>query len=310
MNKNDAAWCSYPKVYNIGHPTIAALLDGDVVVQEKVDGSQFSFGVFDGELRARSKGKQLVIDAPEQMFTMAVETARSLAPLLRDGWAYRGEYLQRPRHNGLHYDRTPRQHVILFDVQIGEGAFLGPDALRDEAERIGLECVPSLWRGDGGALKQGSIDEWCNTTSVLGGQRMEGVVIKNYARFAADGKALMGKHVREDFKEVQRKTWKRENPKSGDILERLCDAFRTPARWDKAVQHLRERGDLHGDPRDIGPLMKEVQADIAEENIQEIKDELWRWAKQHIMRASVKGLPDWYKHRLVGQQFNGEGSEQ
>jgi hypothetical protein len=41
------SWHSYPKLYAMGHRAIADLLLDDVIVQEKVDGSQFSFGLFD-----------------------------------------------------------------------------------------------------------------------------------------------------------------------------------------------------------------------------------------------------------------------
>ena len=37
---------SYPKIYSLGHAAILDLLDGRVIVEEKVDGSQFSFGLF------------------------------------------------------------------------------------------------------------------------------------------------------------------------------------------------------------------------------------------------------------------------
>jgi len=33
---------SYPSIYNLGHRYLGDLLDGPVVVEEKVDGSQFS----------------------------------------------------------------------------------------------------------------------------------------------------------------------------------------------------------------------------------------------------------------------------
>ncbi len=72
-------------------------------MEEKVDGSQFSFGIFNGEIKCRSKGAQLVIDAPEKMFIPAVNVVRELAPLLKDGWTYRGEFLGRPKHNTLCY---------------------------------------------------------------------------------------------------------------------------------------------------------------------------------------------------------------
>jgi ATP-dependent RNA circularization protein (DNA/RNA ligase family) len=36
---------SYPSIYALGHRAIRELFDGPVVVEEKIDGSQFSFGV-------------------------------------------------------------------------------------------------------------------------------------------------------------------------------------------------------------------------------------------------------------------------
>lgn len=59
---------SYPKVYALGHPALAGLFDGPVIVQEKVDGSQFSFGLLGQELVCRSHRVQLVLDAPDKMF--------------------------------------------------------------------------------------------------------------------------------------------------------------------------------------------------------------------------------------------------
>ena len=51
------------------------LLDGGVSVQEKIDGSQFSFGVTDGELLCRSRGRQIVIEEVDSLFAKAVDTA-------------------------------------------------------------------------------------------------------------------------------------------------------------------------------------------------------------------------------------------
>ena len=105
---------SYPKVYNLGHPAISELFSDPVVVQEKVDGSQFSFGIIDGELKCRSKGAEIFLDNPEKMFEKAVEAIKELS--LMDGWTYRGEFLRGPSHNTLKYNRTPRHNIILFDT--------------------------------------------------------------------------------------------------------------------------------------------------------------------------------------------------
>lgn len=58
------SWHSYPKVYALGHRALAELLLDEVLVEEKIDGSQFSFGRFGGDLKARSKGCQLNVDYP------------------------------------------------------------------------------------------------------------------------------------------------------------------------------------------------------------------------------------------------------
>ncbi|KKK61001.1 hypothetical protein LCGC14_3018710, partial [marine sediment metagenome] len=228
---------------------------------------------------------------------------------LRPGWTYRAECLHKPRHNVICYDRVPRGHVILFDVDGGEEAYLAHNHKLDEAERLGLECVPLLHVG-----KVDSADELralLAATSVLGGSKVEGVVAKNYRRFAADGHALMGKHVSEEFKEVHKKDWRLRNPNQLDVLEDIVASLRTPARWSKAVLHLRERGELEDGPRDIGPLLKEVNRDVLEEEGEAVREKLFKWAwKKTISRGITRGLPEWYKERLLERQFDGTLQEQ
>ena len=107
------SWHSYPSPKAVGHGMIRHLFLDDVTVEEKIDGSQFSMGVFgpDRELRCRSKGAQLNLYAPEKMFIQAIETAKRLAPLLTEGYTYRCEYLQKPKHNALAYDRIPKDSL-------------------------------------------------------------------------------------------------------------------------------------------------------------------------------------------------------
>ncbi len=213
------------------------LLLDPVIVEEKVDGSQFSFGRFDSELRIRSKGKEMIVDAPEKMFQLAVNLASSLD--LRDGWTYRGEFLSKPKHNALAYDRVPNGNVILFDINTGEEGYLNYEDKQSEANRIGVEIVPLLFTGE---IKSAN-DILCflERTSILGGQKIEGVVIKNYNRFGRDKKVLMGKYVSEAYKEVHNKEWGSANPKQGDIVQRLIDMYRIDTRWEKSVIHLKEK---------------------------------------------------------------------
>lgn len=301
------SWHSYSSIFNMGHKAIAELLKGSVYVEEKVDGSQFSFGVEEsGEIRVRSKGCEMIVDAPEKMFSLAVETVKALAPRLHPGWTYRGEYLRSPKHNALIYKRVPAQHIILFDIETAECAFLPYAEKAAEAARLGLEVVPLLKKGIVASLDE--FRAFLDTESILGGQKIEGVVVKpvGYGLFGVDKKALMGKFVSEAFKEVHSKAWREGNPTSGDMVANIALEYTTQARWQKALQHLAESGIITGSPQDIGALMKEVPEDVKRECETEIKEKLFAFAWPHIARRVAHGLPEWYKELLLKQQFERE----
>lgn len=297
------SWHSYPSIYALGHRVLEPLFTESVRIQEKIDGSQFSFGVFEGELRCRSKGAQLIVDAPEPLFARAVDSARAVASRLVDGWTYRGEYLSKPKHNTLNYNRVPSGHIILFDISDAQEGYLTHDAVGAEAARLGLEAVPQFFEGVWTEGADGLL-ALLEHESVLGGVKIEGVVVKSNTLYGPDKKRLMGKFVSEAFKEVHNKEWKTTNPGSKDIIEQLVDRYRTEARWQKAVQHLREQGRIEGSPRDIGALMKEVSPDVLRESEDDIKDALMKWAWPQISRGVTRGLPEWYKEQLLREQFD------
>lgn len=298
---------SYPKVYALGHPAIKDLFDGPVVVQEKVDGSQFSWSVQDGELWCRSRGKQLHLPVTDKLFAGACDTATQLhrGGKLVEGWQYRGEAISKPKHNTQEYDRTPKGNVILFDVdQRVEDRVADPADLAAIAAELGLECVPLLYHGEVEDLE--TLKAFLDRESILGGCKVEGVVVKNYQRWGRDGKQLMGKLVSEEFREKHAHEWKRNNPGRADIVEGLKEAYRTEARWRKAIQHAAENGDLENSPRDIGHLLKAIKVDVFEECGEEIAAALFKEFWPQIQRGITAGFPEWYKEQLAQQQFKGD----
>lgn len=302
---SETSWHSYPKVYALGHKAISPLLDRPVLIEEKIDGSQFSFGRFGGELKVRSRGKEMIPSAPEKMFSKAVEVVNGLN--LRDGWTYRAEYLQKPKHNVLAYDRIPRKHLIIFDINDGHESYLPYEEKAIEAERLGLEWVPAILE-DARIKESAEFLDLLKRVSVLGGQKIEGVVLKRYDLFGSDGKAMMGKYVSESFKEVHQQDWRKQNPGGKDIVQLLIEKYRTPARWNKAIQHLRERESLLDEPADIGPLLVEIEKDFGEECKDEIMRALWKWARPKLVRGVRAGFPEYYKEHLLDKQFEGESN--
>ena len=297
---------SYPSIYNLGHPAIANLFDGPVIIQEKVDGSQFSFSAsLEGGLFMRSKGVDVYPGAAPKLFSGAVETVRDRAArgLLTPGMIYRGEVLQNPRHNALQYARVPLGHIILFDVCDPYEDYSSASVVAQEARSLELEVVPTIFEGmvEGREHLEGLLDR----ESVLGGCKIEGVVIKpqGYDLFGRDKKVVMGKVVSEAFREVHKGSWKEQNPTNGDVISGIVSKYRTEARWKKAIQHLRDDGVIEDSPTDIGPLLKEINQDVLKECREEISEMLFDHAWKQIARGLTAGFPEWYKEKLIERQF-------
>ncbi len=291
---------SYSKILTLGSAYTENALVGHVVIQEKIDGSFYGFGLNeDGELTIRSKGQILIPDAPPKMFEEAVNYVLSIKERLQtmrpDTYFY-SEYLQRPKHNVLKYERTPTNHLVLFDAVV-EGRYADRVQLANGAELLGIDIIPELFRGEASI---DTIKECLSAPSYLGGETVEGVVVKNYDQTIALGSMvypLFTKYVREAFKERHNAEWKVKSPKGA--LSDYVEGFRSEARWQKAVQYLRDQGQLECQPKDIGALIKRVQADIEEEEAENIKTELYKKFIADIKRKAVAGLPEWYKTELL-----------
>lgn len=289
---------AFPKIYALGSAYIPSIFDEPVEVTEKIDGSQFVFGKVEGEVQCRSKGAEIFMDNPDKMFSRAVDTVRNMD--LPDNTIFYTEYLMRPKHNILSYDNIPTNHLALFGVSDPERENLIADHTRlaGYAQALGIDVVPCLHKG---MLKPDEALAFLEKDSYLGGVKIEGIVVKNYKQclIANHPHPLMaGKFVSEKFKEKHAKDWKKENTAGGrwDVVK---SQYRTEARWLKAVQHLREAGQLLGEPKDIGSLIKEVQQDISQEEGAAIKEILWGLYGKDLLRRSTAGLPEWYKEQLA-----------
>jgi len=297
---------SYPKVYSLGHRYLENLLKGTVIVEEKVDGSQFSFGKQGEQLFFKSRGAIVYPETAQKLFKAAVNYIVSIKYLLKDGWTYRGEVLHAPRHNTLTYSRVPRHNIVIFDIETDNGQnFLPPDFKDKAASYLDLETVPMFYKGYITHIDQ--LEMFLTQESFLGGCKIEGIVIKNYEQFGEDSKVLMGKWVREEFKEIHQGAWKAANPSKNDVIDVMTKIYKSEARWEKSIQHLRDAGQLQDAPQDIGLLIKEFQKDLLEECEAEIKDKLFEYALPKILRGASAGIAEFYKKRLAERQFSDKG---
>ena len=203
----------FPKIFHIGDRYIPDLFKGTVEVTEKVDGSQFGFGISaDGALVCRSKGKELFVGAPEKMFALGVSyvTANEakIREVLKPNSFIYGEFLGSPSHNILKYGRVPKNNIIVFGALIENAWVSDYEALKTLASSLDLETVPLVFKGEVSNYEE--LTKLFEADSILGAEKIEGVVIKNYDSPCFLGSIVQpsfAKYVRAEFKERHASDW-------------------------------------------------------------------------------------------------------
>ena len=306
---------SYGKVYNLGHRATQKIFAYPVQVQEKIDGSQFSWGVFDGKLHFRSRKTELHLGEGGKNFSNSMEHIKAGEHLLVPGWTYRGEALRAAKHNTLTYGRAPNGHIALFEIDMGDQSFANYSTLLYEADKLGLDVVPQLVTG---LMNYDDIKGLIGTKSFLGGCDIEGVVIKTLntdeQTYTPDGKAIMAKLVSAEFRERHKIQWGESKPPKSDVITRIAAAVGTDTRYRKGLEKLRDGWvdekcnipSYRGGPEDIGPLMKVVREDIMEEEADFIKDELYKYYLGEVLKVAAHRIPSWRKARLETAMEGGE----
>jgi len=295
---------AFPKIFAIGTDYIKDIFDDEVEITEKIDGSQFDFGKINNQLYMRSKGTQQFIENPDKMFKEAVDYVVSIESIIPDNKIFYCEYLRTPKHNVLKYNRIPKNHLALFGISDHTHSVFHSEKISEYATYLDIESIPVLMKCK--INNHIEFTDLLNNESALGGTKIEGVVIKNYSKkFLLGGQPIpimAGKFVSENFKEVSQTIWKGEHTSKGK-WETFKESFRTEARWRKAIQHLNDEGRLLNEPKDIGLLIKEIQRDITEEEIENIKSFLWKEFGQEVLRKATSGFPEWYKEELMKRSF-------
>lgn len=167
---------------------------------------------------------------------------------------------------------------------------------------LNIEVVPLLFKGE--IKNTQKLKHLLELESELGGETVEGIVVKNYTQtvFVADQVfPSLGKFVREQFKERHKAEWGQKEGKGKWQI--FLESFRTEARFRKAVQHLAEKGELFYSPSDIGRLLVELKKDIIEEEKEAIKEDLYAFFVDEILRKATAGFPEWYKEQLLKKVF-------
>lgn len=318
----------YTKVMNLGNSGTERALVGEVIIQEKIDGSQFRFGLNeDGEFVMGSKAVNWEYEQWDKMFKPGCEYLLSIEDTIKETFKpdtyFYAEYMLSEKHNVLKYGRVPKNHFVLFDCLMAGEWVRDRKQLQFFAHKLGVDVVPELYRGVVEMQRVGSgpkfdhtrswtgIDFMKNmigqTMSILGEVQIEGIVIKNYNEWLTLGGQVypvFTKYVREAYREQHMKDWKVKAPKAS--LQDYFQGFNNENRWLKSIQHLKEKGELTNTVKDIGALLKEIQSDIKAEETDNIKQVLFNHFIKDLMRTSIRGFPEWYKDYLISENLQGD----
>jgi len=302
----------WTKIFTLGDRYTDGIFEGPISITEKVDGSQFNFGISpkDG-LTFLTKGSTCHVGDGNKLFAPAMDHISKNVRCLIEGWSYHGETLASPRHNTLQYDRVPKGHIALYGITKADGTQVSDHkTLKSYADELGIDVVPELFSGTWSDNPEHPplidfIMGFMDRESYLGKEKIEGVVIKNYGKEIFVGGRLLplmqAKFVSEKFKERHGVAWPQNNK---GPLTVIGEMVRTQARWDKAIQRIKEDGTIQYHPRDIGAVLKNLHTDLETEDKELIKEKLWNAFSKELKRSATRGFPEAYKVWLVEQQQN------
>lgn len=295
---------SYPKILPlVGKYADQILNKGLIEITEKIDGSAFAFGKDEeGKLYMRSKGTQILFEEKiDDLFRPAVTHVLDVQDKIPNNRIYYCETLKNERHNTLVYNRIPRNHLMVYGISDFHGTEWVPEyfQLQAQSNDIDLDPVPFIGYVEITDLSQ--IAALLERESALGGPKIEGVVLKTYNHGMQFGGMMFPfvtmKFVSDEFKEkhADNPDYVPQRNKTEEVIRR----YKTEARWLKAVQHLRDKGELVHEPKDIGSLMKELHNDLVEEEKENFKEELYQIYQKDWKNIVCAGFPQWYKEQLL-----------
>lgn len=268
---------------------------GRLIVQEKIDGSNFTIWRHPETLDIFffNKGKHLAVDKQKNnTFVRTCDILKKRPEMFRPGYIYHGESMRTARANHIMYRRIPKFHWICYEIMIpldstGKYRCATPEELSDIIAGTGIEQAHIYYDSEkaNGSLQE-LVQSFIDIDKLYSclGNYAEGFVVKVLTRMKGDKispyrRKYVSSHMRE------RKVV--EGMISPDCtLEAIGDIFNVPARHRKALQHLEERGE----EVTYKALVAEADSDLEKEYTKEISEILMQRYWPIIKKAARKDL--------------------
>jgi len=273
----------YQHVERWGNSEVRDIEYGECHIFPKLDGTNASVWMEDGEVACGSRNRKLAVGADNAGFMAHVNSNENILALLNEKteWRLYGEWLVPHALKG--YTDEAWRKFYVFDVvdQFDPFDDMKPryvqyDEYMPVLRDAGVEFVPRIALLDKPTYEQ--VATLAKTDRFLLREDFEGVgegvVVKNYAFNNKYGRQTWAKIVNEEFKENKGKDGPPGTPKERPMVEgAIADKYVTKVLCDKVKAKIEnEVGDWSS--KYIGRLLQTVFYDI-------VREESWSFVKEH-----------------------------
>lgn len=262
----------YMHVERLGSDEVVGLLNGECYVFPKVDGTNASVWLDDGEIKAGSRNRELTLDRDNAGFyAWVLDREDQFMDLLSEypSWRLYGEWLV--PHTLRTYRKDAWRNLYIFDVyDESMGGYLSYDEYDSVLQEFGFTAIAPLE-----IVKNPSEEHLVklldrNTYLIEDGNGPgEGVVIKRYGFANEWGDTVWGKIVRNEFKERNLKVFGTPTvAMKAQLEQQIAIEYVTRGRVTKTMEKMRESGPVTR--RRIPELFGRIWHEIIDDEMFEI----------------------------------------
>lgn len=229
----------YQHIERIGSVETDGINNGTCFIFPKIDGTNASVWIKDGEIQAGSRNRHLSLDNDNAGFLQWALSQQNILLFLQAHKDLRlyGEWLV--RHTLRTYNDSAWNKFYVFDVVDNSGNYLPYDTYSKLLSEYEIEYIPPICKIINPSYERilGLLDK--NTYLIKDGQGTgEGIVVKNYEYKNKFGRVTWGKVVKNEFKASHSKVQVTEIKEAKIIEKEIVDKFVTESLLNKEYSKI------------------------------------------------------------------------
>jgi len=307
MEQETRVFRRYPKIHRLGKEETDGVLDGEVHIEEKIDGANAQIWASEGKIAVGSRNNTLCVDVDnlqpnDNTFNGLLEHVANneqIRNLLKDHPDYRlyGEWLVR---HTLHYRETSYKKFYLFDISLPDGEeedFLPKEVVRSIGAWYGIPMPEYHGMIKNPTLEQ--LNEYVGKSSI--GPSGEGIVLRNHNFVDKFGNRNYAKVVTQSFMEDNAVTFGGNNKHSETYNEMyVVNKYMTLGRVEKIINKVQPELDERLDLKHIPRISNTCYYDMLTEEIWEIQAKVSSLNFNQLKKLAMKKAIQIYKDILLG----------